>query len=54
MTLLHVIKQVDYTFISPTVSTMAVKAGHYQFEQYFLSTDRGMFIHVLAGDLFGS
>ena len=45
-------KRIDYIFITPALTAMAVKAGHHQFDQHFVSDHKGVYIKFRAGDLF--
>ena len=51
-TYLHGSKYTDYIFLSAALSELAVKLGHHQFDQYFISDHKGLFVHFRAGDLF--
>ena len=44
----------DYIFISPALSSMIVKAGHHQLDQYFISDHKGVYLQLLAHKLFDS
>ena len=45
-------KRIDYILISPPLAEMAVKAGHHNFNQHFISDHKGIYIQFKAGDLF--
>jgi len=48
-------KQIDYILISPTLAEVAIKAGHHNFNQRFISNHKGMYTHLKkAGDIFGT
>ena len=47
-------KYIHYIFIIPALSLMAVKAGHHQLYQHFVSDYKGVYLQFLAWDLFNS
>ena len=53
-TYLYGTKLIDYIFITPALSAMAVKVSHHQFDQLCVSDHKGVYLQFLAGDLFDS
>ena len=45
-------KRIDCILIYPTLAEVAVKAGHYNYNQHFISDHKGLYIQFKAGDLF--
>ena len=41
-------------FTTPNLMAMAIKAGHRQFDQYFISEHTGVYLQFQAGDIFNS
>ena len=44
--------RIDYILVSHTSGTPAIKAGHHQFNQHFISDHKGVYINFNAKDLF--
>ena len=47
-------KRLDYILVSSTLTKVAVKAGHYQFNQHFISDHKGVYAQFKADDLFNT
>ena len=45
-------KRIDYILVSPALAEIALKAGHHQFHQYFITDHKGVYIRFRAQDLF--
>ena len=45
-------KRIDYILVSPPLVEVAVKAGHHQYHQHFISDHKGAYIQFHAGDIF--
>ena len=45
-------KRIDYIFVTPALAEVALKAGHHQFHQHFISDHKGVYIQFRAHDLF--
>ena len=45
-------KRIDYILISPALAELAVKAGHHQFNQHFISDHKGIYLQFHAKDIF--
>ena len=45
-------KRIDHIFLSPELADKAIKAGHHQFHQYFVTDHKGVYIHFKVKDLF--
>ena len=45
-------RRIDYILISPTLAEMAVKAGHHNFHQHFISDHKCIYIQFKAGGIF--
>jgi len=44
-------KRIDYIFVTPSLAEVALKAGHHQFHQHFITDHKGVFIQFRAQDL---
>ena len=44
-------KRIDYIFVMPALAEVALKAGHHQFHQHFISDHKGVYIQFRADDL---
>ena len=51
-TYLYGFKQIDHIFLSPELAYVALKAGHHQFYQHFVTDYKGVYIHFKVRDLF--
>ena len=47
-------KRSNYMFISPSLSAMAVKVGHNQFDQHVVSDHKGVYLQFFIRDLFNN
>ena len=45
-------KRIDLVLVSPALAGVAVKAGHHNFNQHFVSDHKGIFIQFKAADIF--
>ena len=45
-------KRLDYILVSSKLVEVAIKAGHHQFNQYFISDRKGVYVQFKADDLF--
>ena len=45
-------KRIDYILVSPPLAELALKAGHHQYHQHFISDHKGVYIQFNAGDIF--
>ena len=45
-------KRIDYIFISPSLADVAVKAGHHNYYQHFISDHKGIYIQFNTSYLF--
>jgi hypothetical protein len=45
-------KRIDYILASQKMAEVAIKAGHHQFNQHFISDHKGVYVQFKADDLF--
>ena len=45
-------KRIDLVLVSSALAGVAVKAGHHNFNQHFVSDHKGIFIQFKAADIF--
>ena len=45
-------KRLDYIFVTPGLAEVALKAGHHQFHQHFISDHNGVYLQFRASDFF--
>ena len=43
-TYLYGSQRIDYIFVTPALTAIAVKAGHHQFDQHFMSDHKGVYL----------
>lgn len=51
-TYIHGAKRIDHIFMTQDLIEIALKAGHHQFCQHFISDHKGIYIHFKASSLF--
>ena len=53
-TYIHGSTRIDHIFLSPELAEIALKAGHHQFHQHFMTDHKGVYVHFHADDFFES
>jgi len=46
------LKRINYIRISPALAELTVKVGHHQFNQYFISNHKGVYLQFQANNIF--